>query len=302
MFTFNLPATFVNGKSAISTDIYRYLQEMYLFKPIFSGFQPLRSKERAQTQSGTVGGRGVVWLEDRCVERVDQGRRYPHAAHDFFRERGFESELGWERCMYAPVFCAQKFTGSGIGGEAFGHAGEGLGINGEEVCAFGLEKLLDGGAIGRVVRAHPAAEGEELLALRHVDASGKHDLLRADLQIEAAAGGLLHAAPRPPGGEVGFVGELVFAEADVTIDAHGDLVRWADVFGCEVFEGGVDLVDESEHGCLERALVDFAAGFEPFAVVVAGEAAEELEGLGREVRGHGSIVRLEGGRAGWSFG
>ena len=51
-------------------------------------------------------------------------------------------------------------------------------------------------------------------------------------------------------------------------------------------EGVVDLLDEGEHGGFELALVDGLAGVEPEAVVVAGEAAEELEGFGREVAWH----------------
>ena len=38
MFTFNLPELFVNVKSAISTDIYRFLADMFPFRPVFTGF------------------------------------------------------------------------------------------------------------------------------------------------------------------------------------------------------------------------------------------------------------------------
>ena len=46
MFTFNLPETFVNDKSAISTDICGVLPEMFLFRPGFSGFLPYLSALR----------------------------------------------------------------------------------------------------------------------------------------------------------------------------------------------------------------------------------------------------------------
>ena len=199
--------------------------------------------------------------------------------------------------MYAPVFCAQQIVGGIAGGEAFGQPCERLGIDGRKACAFGFEQLLDGRAIRGVVGTHPAAEGEQLFAFGHVDAGGDHDLLRADLKVEAGARGFFHAAAGPPGREVGFVRELVFAEADVAIDAHGDLVGRADVLGREGFEGEVDLVDESEHGGFERVLEGVAARFKPVAVVVSGEAAEEFEGVWREVRGHGVSMPGEVGAA-----
>jgi len=49
------------------------------------------------------------------------------------------------------------------------------------------------------VIGHPAADGEELFALRHVDADGYEDFFGMDVDVEAAAGGLLHTAARPPG-------------------------------------------------------------------------------------------------------
>jgi hypothetical protein len=162
----------------------------------------------------------------------------------------------------------------------------GLRVDVCEACCLVGEQLLDGGAVGGVVFAHPAAEGEELIALRHVDACGDQDGRGADLQIEAAAGGLFHAAARPPGRKMGLVGQLVFAEACVAVDAHDDFISRADVIGGEALQGGVDLVDECEDRGAEAALIDVATGFEPLAVVVAFEAAEELEGVGGEVRWH----------------
>ena len=67
-------------------------------------------------------------------------------------------------------------------------------------------------------------------------------------------------------------------------------MRQTDVLGCEVLHGVVDLVDQGEHGQLQLALVDLAARLEPGAVVVPGQAAQELEGFGGEVGGHGLVV------------
>ena len=57
--------------------------------------------------------------------------------------------------------------------------------------------------------------------------------------------------------------------------------------GREGGEGMVDLLDKREHGSFEFALVDGLARCEPFAVVVAREGAQEFEGFGGEVGGHG---------------
>jgi hypothetical protein len=55
--------------------------------------------------------------------------------------------------------------------------------------------------------------------------------------------------------------------------------------GGEALEGVVDLLDEGQRGGLELALEDGLAWVEPGPVIVAGEAAEELERIGSEVSG-----------------
>ncbi len=82
-----------------------------------------------------------------------------------------------------------------------------------------------------------------------------------------------------------LVGLLVFAESYVSIDAHHDLVCGAHVLGCEGLHRSGDLVDQREHGGFQLGLVDVLALVEPLAVVVAREAAEELEGFWGEVGG-----------------
>ncbi len=82
-----------------------------------------------------------------------------------------------------------------------------------------------------------------------------------------------------------LIGSLVRGEAGVTVDAHHDLIGFADVLRGEGEHGLVEAGDEGEHGCFEVALEDRFALAEPTAVVVAFEGAEELEGGGGEVRG-----------------
>ena len=69
MFTFNLPEPFVNDKSAISTDICRFLSEMFPFKPGFSGF--LRCDEHRghdeRVPQLRVPCRSLGDAQDRCA-------------------------------------------------------------------------------------------------------------------------------------------------------------------------------------------------------------------------------------------
>src|SRR5579863_4665037 len=59
-----------------------------------------------------------------------------------------------------------------------------------------------------------AADGLKLILLGHV-ATGRDEELRcSDVDVEPGAGGLLEALARPPCGDVGLVGLLIFAEAD----------------------------------------------------------------------------------------
>ncbi len=55
-----------------------------------------------------------------------------------------------------------------------------------------------------VVVEEPVADLRELVFLGHVSAGGDDDLLRADMEVVARAGGLLQALVRPPSGDVGL--------------------------------------------------------------------------------------------------
>lgn len=175
-------------------------------------------------------------------------------------------------------------------GKAFRHATERFGVDGLHCrCAFRtrFEKLVQLRVVLAMMLGHPAAQREELIALGHVDAGGEETLFGADVEIKAAAGSLLHAAARPPGGEMRFVGALVGRKPDIAVDAHHGFVRGAHVIGRVLHHRLRNLVDKSEHGGFELALVDWFARIEPVAVVVAREAAKEGHGGRREVRGHG---------------
>lgn len=132
--------------------------------------------------------------------------------------------------------------------------------------------------------------GHAVVALGHVHARGEKALLRADLQIEAAAGGLLHAAARPPRGEVCLVRALVGGEANVAVDAHHRLVRRPHVVGRELGHALRDLVHEREHRHLHCALVSAAASLKPGAVVVARQPAQERERSRGQVTRHSQRV------------
>ena len=93
-----------------------------------------------------------------------------------------------------------------------------------------------------------AADGEQLFPFRHVGAGGDVHLGWADVEVKAAAGGLLQAVARPPGGDIALIGTLVLAEADVAVDAHDGPGGRPDVVGGEVLKCVVDLFYECEHG------------------------------------------------------
>ena len=257
-----------------------------------------RSEERA------FGGK------ERLVEQVDDGGCEAEAVDDLADEGGAGGVLGGKGGADAPLPAENEIDGRVVGEEALGGAGEGLAVDGlhEPAEAGGGEVATELGVAGAAGAGEVAADGEELVALGHVDAGGDGDLGGADVAVEASAGGLFEAGAGPPGGGVGLVGALVFGEADVAVDAHEALVRGADVGGGEKEHRLVDLGEDGEHGGFELLLVDVPAGFEPGAVVVAFEAAEEFEGGFVEVGGHRGMVvgsvgwRVCGARSDGGFG
>ena len=138
-----------------------------------------------------------------------------------------------------------------------------------------------------VVLGEVTAEGEKLFAIGHVNAGGDNEFRTGEVEVEAGTRGFGEAFAGPPRGDVVFVGALVCAEAGVAVDAHHDLVGWADVLGGEAEHGFIEAGDEGEHWVLEVALEEGLALVEPVAVVVAFEGAEKFQGGGGEVGGSG---------------
>lgn len=186
-------------------------------------------------------------------------------------ERGFRREGGGD----APLAPADEFCGGVVGGEAFGVAGEGVGVVQGEAAAEAA--VFEEGAELLVVVEEMAADGEELVFGGHVEAGGEDELCAAEVEVESGAGGFLHSGAAPPCGDVLLVGGLVGGEADIAIDAQHDAVGRADVMRGVVGHGGGDGLDEGEHGGFDFALVNGAAGLEPLAAIVTAEAAEEAQ-------------------------
>lgn len=192
-------------------------------------------------------------------------------------ERGFRREGGGD----APLAPADELGGGMVGGKSFGIAGEGVGVVEGEAAQEAT--VFDEGSELLVVLKEMAADGEELVWGRHVEACGEDELSAGEVEVVAGAGGFWHAGAAPPCGDVRLVGGFVGGEAGVAIDAEHDAVGGAYVAGGEADDGGVDGFDEGEHRSLDLSLVNGATGLEPLAAVVAAEAAEKAEGFLVEV-------------------
>ena len=93
---------------------------------------------------------------------------------------------------------------------------------------------------------------------------------------------------RPPGSYMGFIGQLVGAEARVAIDAEQALLRGPHKAGRKVHHRVSHLADDGEHGFFELGFVYGLARCEPCAVVVAGQVAEEGDTLRAKMGGRRS--------------
>jgi len=263
----------------------------------FSGRQvhflvPFRLKQGFTRRVGEGSGWGFGGGCKGGVEQSNERRGEAEGGGDAGGELRCQCVGGEEGGGDAPAALEEEVEGEGDGGigggrEAFRGPGERVPIfDGEDVAeSAGGEQA----AVGGVVIDEIAADGKELVGGGHEDARGNGDLGGVETEVEACAGGLGHAGPAPPGGEVGFVGELVGAEAGVAKDAEHDFMRRADELRGEVGEGVVDLFDEVEHGGFELLFVEGLALVEPLAVVVLLETAEELQGSFGEGQG-GSLL------------
>lgn len=218
---------------------------------------------------------------DGAVEEIDEGSGEGEVGGDSAREGRVQGGFSGQGGGDAPLAPADVLCGGVVGGEAFGVAGEGIGVVEAEAAAEGA--IFDEGAELLVAIEEVAADGEELVFGGHVDAGGEDHLSTAEVKVVACAGGFFHVGAAPPGGDVLLVGRLVGGEAGIAIDAEHDAVGGTDVIRGVVHHAGVDGLDEGEHGGFDFAVVDGAAGLEPLAAIVAAEAAEEPQGFVMEV-------------------
>ena len=112
------------------------------------------------------------------------------------------------------------------------------------------------------------------------------------LKVEIEAGGVdIFAAMREAHGDVGFVRTFIGSEPGVAVDAKqgtaGGTGIGDEVWG-DLVERGSKVGDELQRWLVDAGIVFVFVGLEPIAVVVALEAGEEAEQVGREVPGHGS--------------
>jgi len=144
---------------------------------------------------------------------------------------------------------------------------------------YGARILDDGGANGLQV-----CGGGHVRAARQKRSSG-HDMDVVGQPQRVPAAGSQN------GGEVAFVGRLVFGEAHVVVDAKDG------VFGREIAQGldGIEAEDEVLDEVLEERSCLFvlgAVGCKPFMVIVQAKVVQESED-GREL-GHGIDFGLQG--------
>ena len=76
-----------------------------------------------------------------------------------------------------------------VRGKAFGHAAERVRVDGLHGCARGarLQEFVELRAVVAMMLGHPAAKGEELIALRHEGSCRDGDVFAGEIEVEAAA-------------------------------------------------------------------------------------------------------------------
>ena len=195
---------------------------------------------------------------------------------------GIERGFGGQCCGDSPLAAEEKIHCGVLLGKSLRRARESEAF---ECVHEAMELLVVEQATDFFVMIEEVgANGEELIALGHVDAGSDDDFFGGDVEVEAAARSFFKSVAGPPGGHVAFVGALVRGEAGIAVDAHHALLRGAHVRGREIGHGGGDLLDNFEHGLLEFAFEDWLTGFEPLAAIVVGQTAKKLKGFRSEVR------------------
>src|SRR5690242_6945297 len=168
-----------------------------------------------------------------------------------------------------------------VGGEAARNAGELLGFQIAE--KFAQVARGEDAAELFVALGDALANGEQEFGLGHVHSTANGNGLVRNGEVVAALV-VRRAAAAKGGGDLLLVGLFVLAEANVAIDAEDGLAGIGFVFGGEIVEGEVQGVNELAHRLFDFFLEEWLARQEPFAMVVAREAAKELESFGWETR------------------
>lgn len=221
-------------------------------------------------------------------EELHEGDHDAEAVDNGFEESRGSGEGGSKLDVEDVVLEAEEIGSRMIGGEAARNARKLLGLESAE--EFANFPVGQNAAEFFEVTGDMPANGEQLMRVGHIDAAADGNFLVRDSEVIAAVAARIGTMAMESGSNVLLIGFLVLAKADVAIDAEDGLAGIRFVFGSEIAERGVESVNQLTHGLLDFLFEERFAGKKPFAVVVAGKAAEELESFGRktgEWRRHG---------------
>src|SRR5262249_49333365 len=125
-------------------------------------------------------------------------------------------------------------------------------------------------------------DGSQLVRSRHINAAGNLHAVGRDVEIQAGAAMLFEAARLENGRDMGLVRALVGAEADIAIDAVDGAPRLPRDLGRNRFQLAPKREHQFHHGRFDLVLVNVLVLQKPLTVVVALQAAQELQRFRRE--------------------
>jgi len=138
----------------------------------------------------------------------------------------------------------------------------------------------------RMGRGNLRANVVQIGGRRHVHAAAHPHPTRRNLEVEAGAFALRHAAQRKARRDVRLVRRLVAAEARVAVDTKQRDLWIGDQLRREPSQVDRELLEQRDHRCAHVRLVFVLARLEPLTPVVALERAQKRECLSRKRRGH----------------